>query len=147
MAEGAGMPSFLKLSQACQTHSSARMAGHNRWFLVGDGTSPGEPRGPWCPSDEVRLSVRLVEDCGDGSGDGGLLQPAFQPFRVLLGQNALADGVRHRKAASPQDGQHGARRLLGAPLGAPLGASLGEPLGESLGTSLCDVLLREIALV
>src|SRR3954471_14379022 len=68
-------------------------------------------------------STRLVEDRGDGSSDGGPLQPELQPLRVLLGQNPLADGVGHREASSPQNGQQGTRRPLG------------------------DVLLREITLV
>src|SRR3954453_1878144 len=100
---------------------------------------------------QTRVSVCLVENCGDGSGDDGLLQPAFQPLRVLLGKNALAGSVGHRKAASPQDGQQGASGFLGTslvePLGTPLSAPLGTPLSAPLGAPLCDVLLREIALV
>src|SRR5436305_13604392 len=95
----------------------------------------------------MRASVWLVENCVDGIGDYGLLQPALQPLRVLLRKNALAGRVGHRKAATPQDDQQSVRRLLGAPFGNHLSQPFGTSLGASLGTSLREILLREIALV
>ncbi len=49
-------------------------------------------------------SIRLFEDRGDRRGNRGLLQPVFQPLRILLSQDALADRVRHRDAANPKHG-------------------------------------------
>src|SRR5438132_9789532 len=106
------------------------------------GRSSGGARWWWRSSGSWRQatsSVRLVEDRGDRSRDGGLLQPALQPLRILLGQDPLVDSVRHCNAAYPKSGQQVARRLLGASLGASLGAPLGAPLR--------DILFREIALV
>ncbi len=65
-------------------------------------------------------SVRLVNDLGDQSGNCRLLQPALQPFWILLGQDVLADGIRNHDAADPKHGQQVARCLLGATWASPL---------------------------
>src|SRR4051794_29039189 len=59
-------------------------------------------------------SARLVEHLGDRRGDDRLLQPAFEALRLLLGHDALARGIVHCHAASPEHRQHVARSLLGA---------------------------------
>src|SRR3954451_5214409 len=100
---------------------------------------------------QTRVSVCLVENCGDGSGDDGPLQPAFQLLRILLGKNTLAGSIGHRKAANLQDGHHVARPRLGTRLSESFRESLRESLRESfrksLRKSLRIVLPREIALV
>ena len=64
---------------------------------------------------------------------------AFSSQRSSRSGSFWARMRSHPKAANPQHRQHGARRLLGAPLGASF--------GTALGTSLRDVLPGEIALV
>jgi hypothetical protein len=41
-------------------------------------------------------------------GDNGLFQPALQPFRIILGQDPLADGGRYLQAAETKHCQKGA---------------------------------------
>jgi hypothetical protein len=50
-------------------------------------------------------SAWIVDDLGHRSGNGGLLQPASQALRILLGQDALANGRRQRDASNPKHGQ------------------------------------------
>src|SRR5262249_55047063 len=86
----------------------------------------------------------------------GLLQPAFEPCRLPLGEDAGAHVVRYRDATPSEHRQQGARLALDPSLGVSLGASLipplrppllpplaappppppGMPLGMSLGMSL-----------
>lgn len=56
-------------------------------------------------------SVRLVKDRMDRGGHGGLLQPALQPLRILLGEDALAHGLRHSNPPNPEHGQQILRGL------------------------------------
>jgi hypothetical protein len=53
----------------------------------------------------VAGSARVGEDVGEGGSDDGALDPAFEALRVLLGEDALAGGVRDRDATGPEGGE------------------------------------------
>src|SRR4051812_47436561 len=79
----------------------------------------GQPARPLAalPGWAAPASTRIVDPLRDRRSDDGPLEPALQPLRVLLRQDALARGVRHYEAANPEHSENVARSRLDTAVG------------------------------